>query len=87
MNRSLRAELAQRNEERSTDWYVLVNDEQAWELAHGFVCNEVKAMVRTMLEWRKQDEAAAVRHENPLKRKRTARPGRRPPKDAKGQGQ
>ena len=79
MSRALRAEVAQRNEERSTDWYVLVNDAQAWELAHGFVPNEVKAMVRTMLEWRQQDEAAAVRHENQLKRKRPSRPGRRPP--------
>lgn len=65
----LRAELAQRNAERATEWYVLVTDDQAEDLAAGFVPHSVKAMVRTMLDWREADRRAALRPVRAAKKK------------------
>jgi len=42
-------------------FYVLVNEQQAIDLASGYVPNAVKAMVTTMLDWRRQDELRAAR--------------------------
>lgn len=76
---ALRAELAQRNEEHDTEWYVLVNDAQAEALLSGYVPTEVKAMIRTMLDWRLED---VRRSERPLEKpKRPRTPGRRPPQE------
>ena len=61
MNDALAAELAQRNEEIEQRWYILVNDEQAADLASGYVPTAVKAMVTTMLEWRDEDRRRAER--------------------------
>ena len=70
MDPALQADLAQRNEEHQTEWYILVNDAQAEDLASGFVPQAVKAMVRCMLDWRAEDERRAAR---PVPRK--GRPG------------
>ena len=61
MTDALRAELAQRNAEHETEWYVLLNDEQAADLASGYVPQSVKAMVTTMLSWRDEDRRRANR--------------------------
>ena len=53
--------LDHRNAEHETEWYVLLNDEQALDIASGYVPNAVKAMVRTMLDWREEDERRAAR--------------------------
>jgi hypothetical protein len=61
MTDDLRAELVQRNAEHGTEWYVLLNDDQAADLASGFVPQSVKAMVRCMLDWRDEDRRRAER--------------------------
>ena len=48
-------------DEPPTQWYLLVNDEQAFDLASGYVPTAVKAMVTTMLEWRDEDRRRAAR--------------------------
>lgn len=67
---SLREDLAQRNAEHPTDFYVLVNEAQALDLASGYVPQAVKAMVTTMLDFRDEDRRRAVR---PVPRKTKGR--------------
>ena len=68
----LRAALLERNEEHGTEFYLLVNEEQALDLASGYVPNAVKAMARTMLDWQEEDRRRAERPmHKPKKRKRT----------------
>ncbi len=61
MDPALDAELAQRNAAIEQRWYILVTDEQAADLASGYVPTAVKAMVTTMLEWRDEDRRRAER--------------------------
>jgi hypothetical protein len=68
MTDALRAELAQRNQEHETEFYLLVNEQQAADLAAGYVPQAVKAMVTTMLDWREEDARRAARPVPPSKR-------------------
>jgi len=67
---SLREDLARRNAEHPTDFYVLVNEAQALDLASGYVPQAVKAMVTTMLDFRDEDRRRAAR---PVPRKKKGR--------------
>ncbi len=53
--------LEERNAEHGTEFYVLVTEGQALDLASGYVPDSVKAMVRAMIEWREEDERRAAR--------------------------
>jgi hypothetical protein len=50
-----------------TTFYVELTDEQALDIASGYVPAAVKAMVITMLDWRRIDEVRAAR---PVKQQR-----------------
>jgi hypothetical protein len=70
---ALKQELAQRNAEHETEFYVLINEDQAVDLASGYVPTAVKAMVLTMLDWQAEDRRRAARPVRPAtKRKRRA---------------
>jgi hypothetical protein len=68
----LRNELAERNAGHETEFYVLVNEAQALDLASGYVPQAVKAMVNTMLDFRDEDRRRAARPEP-----KTVKKGRR----------
>jgi hypothetical protein len=68
---ALQAELAARNQEHEQEFYVLVNEAQALDLAAGYVPLAVKAMVRTMLEWQDDLQRAAERPVPRAKKKAT----------------
>lgn len=61
IDEAMRDELAQRNTEHETEFYVLVNEDQALDLASGYVPTSVKAMVTTMLDFRDEDRRRAAR--------------------------
>ena len=61
ISQALRAELAKRNEEHESEFYILVNEAQAADLASGYVPQVVKAMARTMLDWYDEDRRRAAR--------------------------
>lgn len=48
-------------ENQDTSFYVLIDTDQALDIASGYVPNSVKAQVRTMLDWRDEDERRAAR--------------------------
>lgn len=56
----LRAALQQRNEEHGTDFHLLVNEDEALDLASGRVPQTVKAMAATMLDWIDTDNRNAL---------------------------
>lgn len=47
-------ELAERNAEHETEYYLLVNEAQVVDIAAGLVPLVVKAMARTLLDWEDQ---------------------------------
>jgi hypothetical protein len=58
---ALRAALVERNAEHVPEFYVLVTEEQAADLASGYVPTSVRAMVRAMLDWQDDDRRRAER--------------------------
>ena len=48
---ALMDELAARNAEHASEYYILVNDEELVQLAAGFCPKTVQAMAYTMAEW------------------------------------
>lgn len=69
----LKARLDARNADMDTRFYVLVSEQQAQDIASGYVPNSVKAQVRTMLDWREEDQrkADAARAEAQRGKRRT----------------
>jgi hypothetical protein len=65
---ALRAALVERNAEHVPEFYVLVTEEQAADIASGYVPISVRAMCRTMLDWQDDDRRRA---ERPLHKRRT----------------
>jgi len=57
----LRDQLAARNAEHKSEFYILVNEEVAEEIASGYVRSSIKAQVRTMLDWLEEDQRRANR--------------------------
>lgn len=70
---ALRQALFERTNERGTDFYVLVTEAQAEDLASGYVPTSVKAMVRTMLDWQLEDQRVAEANMARSRRERTGR--------------
>jgi hypothetical protein len=68
-NKQLADELAQRVAERGTDFYVLVNEAEALDLASGYVPLSVRGMVRAMLDFQEDDRRRA---ERPIRKKKSA---------------
>lgn len=56
----IRADLAVPSEGVNT-FYIEVNEAQALDIASGYVPNDVKAAVRTMLDWQEEDRRRAAR--------------------------
>lgn len=56
----IREALVQRNADHETEFYVLVTPAQAGDLAAGYVPTAVKAQIRTMLEWQREDQRKAI---------------------------
>jgi hypothetical protein len=67
---ALRRALVERNAEHVPEFYVLVTEEQADDLASGYVPASVRAMVRTMLDWQDEDRRRAAR---PVRTRKAAR--------------
>ena len=61
LQQALRDALLQRNTEHACEFYVLVNQAQAEDLASGYVPTDVKAMILTMLDWQEDDRRRAAR--------------------------
>lgn len=57
----LQAELEPRMAERGPVFWIEVSEQQATDIASGYVPNAVKAMVTCMLDFRRQDELRAAR--------------------------
>ena len=73
----MRAYLDQINAEHGgTDFYILVKEEQAIDIASGYVPNSVKAQVRAMLDWQDEDRRRAERPVKPSKERNTVRKGK-----------
>ena len=61
MDRPHAAELAQRNAEHVPEFWLLVTEAQATELAGGFVCSSVKAMCQLLIDTEEEDRRRAER--------------------------
>jgi hypothetical protein len=66
---ALQAELAARHQEHEEEFYILVNEAQALDLASGYVPLVVRAMARTMVDW-KDDLQRAAAHPVPKPKRR-----------------
>ena len=66
----IRAALLERNAAHETEFYVLLTESQALDLASGYVPNAVKAMCTSMLDWQRQDELRAARPVQPRRKAR-----------------
>ena len=72
MNATLtREQLAARMTEHGTTFYVELNEDQAEDVASGYVPSDVKAQVRCMLDWQEEDRRRAERPLKPPPRKAT----------------
>ena len=56
---------AERLQPCDTDFYILVKQADAIDIASGYVPSAIQAQVRAMLDWQRQDERRAAR---PVKR-------------------
>jgi hypothetical protein len=66
----IRAALVERNAEHVPEVYVLVTEDQAADLAAGYVPTSVRAMCRTMLDWQDEDRRRADRPVRPPRGKK-----------------
>lgn len=57
----LSEELAQRVEERGTDFHAIFTEAEAADLAAGYVPLSVRGTMRAMLDWRDDDRRRAER--------------------------
>ena len=73
----LRAALVQRNAEHAPEFYMLVTEPQAEDIAAGYVPTTVRAMARTMLDWQEDDRRRAARPVPPPRQPRHTRKARR----------
>jgi hypothetical protein len=58
---ALRAALVERNATHDPEFYMLVTEAQAADIASGYVPLSVRAMCRTMLDWQDDDRRRAER--------------------------
>jgi hypothetical protein len=66
----IRAALLVRNAEHDPEFYVLVTEGQAADMASGYVPNSVRAQIRAMLDWQDEDRRRADR---PVRQSSTVR--------------
>ena len=70
-----REQLAARMDEHGTTFYVELNEDQAEDVASGYVPSDVKAQVRCMLDWQEEDRRRAERPVKTRQRKGSAAAG------------
>lgn len=63
-------ELAARRTAHRTTFYIEVDEEQAHDIAAGYVPESVRAQVRAMCDWREDDERRAIANDARDARKR-----------------
>jgi hypothetical protein len=69
----LRRALVERNAEHEPEFYALLTEAQAVDMAGGYVPNSVRAMLRAMLDWQDDDRRRAERPTPPPRRRTKAR--------------
>ena len=58
---ALQRALVERNEDHGTVCYLMLTEDEALDVASGYVPNSVKAMARLMLDYAEEDRRRAAR--------------------------